>query len=66
MKPVDALKAATSVDADLLGVADRTGSLEAGKLADVVACAGNPEQNIRQVEKMRFVMKDGVVYKNDQ
>ena len=46
-----------------LGVADRTGSLEAGKLADIVACSGNPEENIRQVEHIRFVMKEGVVYR---
>ena len=60
MKPVDALKAGTSLDAELLGVADRTGTLEAGKLADIVACPGNPEENIRQVEHIRFVMKEGV------
>ena len=63
MKPIDALKAGTSLDAELLGVADRTGSLEAGKFADIVACPGNPEENIRQVEKIRFVMKEGVVYR---
>jgi imidazolonepropionase-like amidohydrolase len=64
MKPIDALKAGTTVDAELLGVADRTGALEAGKLADIVACPGNPEENIRQVEKIFFVMKEGVVYRN--
>jgi imidazolonepropionase-like amidohydrolase len=64
MKPIDALKAGTSVDAQLLGIADRTGTLETGKLADIVACPGNPEQNIRQVEKVFFVMKEGVVYRN--
>jgi len=63
MKPVAALKAGTSVDAELLGIADRTGTLEAGKLADIVACPGNPEQNIRQVEKVFFVMKEGVIYR---
>jgi imidazolonepropionase-like amidohydrolase len=63
MKPIDALKAGTSLDAELLGVADRTGSLEAGKFADIVSCAGNPEENIRQVEKIHFVMKEGVVYR---
>lgn len=66
MKPVDALKAGTSLDAELLGVADRTGTLETGKLADIVACPGNPETEIRQVEKVRFVMKEGVVYRNGQ
>ena len=63
MKPIDALKAGTSLDAELLGVADRTGSLEAGKFADIVACPGNPEENIRLVEKIQFVMKEGVVYR---
>lgn len=62
MKPADALKAGTSVDAEELGVADR-GTLEAGKLADIVACPGNPLENIRQMEKIEFVMKDGVVYR---
>ena len=65
MKPADALKAATSVDAGLLGIAQRTGTLEPGKLADIVACPGNPLEDIRQVEKVRFVMKDGVVFRQD-
>jgi imidazolonepropionase-like amidohydrolase len=65
MKPVDALKAATSGDAQLLGVEDRTGTLEPGKLADIVGVPGNPLESIGQVEKVRFVMKDGVVYRKD-
>jgi len=64
MKPVDALKAGTSADADLLGIADLTGTLEAGKLADIVACPGNPEESIRVVEKVFFVMRDGIVFRN--
>ena len=63
MAPIAALKAGTSVDADLLGVADRLGSLEPGKIADVIACGGNPERDIRVVEKISFVMKEGVIYK---
>ena len=63
MKPLDAIKAGTSVDAELIGVADRTGSLEVGKLADLVAAPGNPEQDIHQLQRVSFVMKDGVVYK---
>jgi imidazolonepropionase-like amidohydrolase len=66
MKPVNALKAGTSVDADLLGLADRIGTLEVGKLADVVAVPGNPETDIRQAQKVLFVMKEGVVYRNDK
>jgi len=66
MKPVDALKAGTSVDAELLGLADKIGSLEAGKSADIVAVPGNPLQDIRQTEHVLFVMKEGVIYKNDR
>ena len=66
MKPVDALRAATSLDADLLGVADRLGSLETGKIADVVAAPGDPTRDIAAAQKVFFVMKDGVVYRNDR
>lgn len=66
MKPIDALKAGTSMDAELLGLADKIGTLEAGKLADVVAVPGDPAQNIRQTEHVFFVMKEGVIYRNDR
>jgi len=66
MKPIDALKAGTSTDADLLGLADNIGTLEPGKFADVVAVPGDPTQNIRQTEHVFFVMKEGVIYKNEK
>jgi imidazolonepropionase-like amidohydrolase len=66
MKPAAALRAGTSADADLLGIADKVGSLEAGKFADVVAVPGDPLQNIRQTEHVFFVMKEGVIYKNEK
>lgn len=66
MKPIDALKAGTSGDAELLGLADKIGTLEAGKLADVVAVPGDPLEDIRQTEHVFFVMKEGVTYKNDR
>jgi imidazolonepropionase-like amidohydrolase len=65
MQPLAALKAGTSADADLLGLADKIGTLEAGKFADVVAVPGNPLENIRQTEHVFFVMKEGVIYKNE-
>jgi imidazolonepropionase-like amidohydrolase len=65
MKPIDALKAGTSADAKLLNIADRTGSLEVSKFADVVAVPGDPTQNIRATEHVLFVMKEGTIYKND-
>ena len=66
MSPLDALRAGTSADADLLGIANRLGTLEPGKLADIVVMPGDPIQNIRQTEKVFFVMKEGVVYKNER
>jgi len=64
MKPVDALKAGTSVDAQLLGLFEKTGSLEAGKWADIVVVPGNPADDIHATEKVMFVMKEGTVFKN--
>lgn len=66
MKPIDALKAGTSVDAELIGVADRTGTLEPGKFADVVAVPGNPADDIKVAQKVLFVMKEGQIYRNDR
>jgi imidazolonepropionase-like amidohydrolase len=66
MKPIAALKAGTSADADLLGLADKIGTLESGKLADVVAVPGNPAENIRQTEHVFFVMKEGTIFKNEK
>jgi imidazolonepropionase-like amidohydrolase len=65
MKPVDALLSATSVDADLLGVADKLGTLEKGKLADVIAMPGDPTRDITATERVFFVMKDGKIVKNE-
>ena len=66
LSPVAALKAGTSVDAELFGVADRLGTLEVGKLADVVAVPGDPVVDIRQTEKVFFVMKEGTIYRNSR
>jgi len=66
MKPIDALKAGTSNDAELLGLASTIGTLETGKLADVVEVPGDPTQSMRQTEHVFFVMKEGVVYKNEK
>jgi imidazolonepropionase-like amidohydrolase len=65
MKPADALRT-IGVDAELLRWGNRIGALEAGKIADVVAVAGNPLENIRVTEKVFFVMKEGAVFRNDR
>ncbi|MBI2687896.1 MAG: amidohydrolase family protein [Acidobacteria bacterium] len=64
MKPIDALRAATSVDAELFGVASDLGTLENGKIADVVAVPGNPVEDIAKTRNVFFVMKDGKIVKN--
>ncbi len=66
MKPMDALRSAASADAELLGLADKIGTLQTGKLADVVAVPGDPVENIRKTEQVFFVMKEGVIYKNER
>jgi imidazolonepropionase-like amidohydrolase len=63
MKPLAALRAATSVDAKLLGVDDKLGALEPGRLADVIAVPGDPSRDITALERVSFVMKEGVIYK---
>ena len=65
VSPMAALKTPTSVDAELFGLADQLGALEPGKLADVVAVPGDPAVDICVTEKVLFVMKGGVVYRND-
>ena len=66
MTPAQSLRAGTSVAADLLGVANKLGSLESGKLADIVAVPGNPLDNIKVTGSVMFVMKEGVIYRNDR
>ncbi|MFZ5972857.1 MAG: amidohydrolase family protein [Bacteroidota bacterium] len=65
MPAIDALLAAMQVNADILGVGDKIGSIEKGKLADIVAVDEDPTKNIKTMEKVTFVMKDGVVYKSE-
>jgi imidazolonepropionase-like amidohydrolase len=60
MTPMQAIESATRVAAELLDMSDRVGTLEPGKLADLVAVPGNPLQDITAMERVSFVMKDGV------
>jgi len=63
MKPMDAIKAATINAAELLGMKDQLGSIEAGKIADIIAVDGDPLKDIQAFGKVIFVMKEGIVYK---
>jgi imidazolonepropionase-like amidohydrolase len=65
MTPLQALQAATVSGAELLQWSDRIGTIEPGKFADIIAMGGDPIHDITAIEKVGFVMKDGVVFKND-
>lgn len=61
MTPINALKSATANDAELLGIGEKVGTLEKGKLADVIAVPGDPTTDITATEQVSFVMKEGKI-----
>jgi imidazolonepropionase-like amidohydrolase len=63
--PLAALTAATRVNAEILGWSDRVGTVEAGKWADVIAVPGDPLRDISVMDRVAFVMKGGVIYRED-
>ncbi len=64
LPPIEALKTATGNAADLLGIAQKLGTLEKGKLADVIAMPGDPTADITATERVSFVMKEGRIIRN--
>jgi imidazolonepropionase-like amidohydrolase len=64
MAPIDALKSATSNDAELLGIGQKIGMLERGKLADIIAMQGDPTADITATEHVSLVMKEGKIIRN--
>ena len=65
MSPMDAIRSATTVAAELLQSEADLGAVEAGKYADIIAVDGDPLGNIAELEQVKFVMKNGQVYKNE-
>jgi imidazolonepropionase-like amidohydrolase len=65
MQPLDVIRAITTNAAEMLGWQDRVGAIEPGKFADLVAVSGDPIADIHELERVRFVMKDGQVVRND-
>jgi imidazolonepropionase-like amidohydrolase len=63
--PMSAIVSATSLNAEILGWSDRVGTLERGKLADVIAVSGDPLRDITQLQRVTFVMKGGAVYRSE-
>jgi len=65
MTPMQAIRSGTIVPAELLGWSDKIGTIEAGKWADLVAVSGDPLRDITDLQRVKFVMKGGAVYKNE-
>jgi imidazolonepropionase-like amidohydrolase len=65
LSPLEAIRAATTNAAELMGWQDKVGSIEPGKYADVIAVSGDPIANVGELEHVKFVMKDGAIVKND-
>ncbi|MET0298592.1 MAG: amidohydrolase family protein [Flavitalea sp.] len=66
MPAMETIQAATLSAAELIGVTEILGSIEKGKLADIVAVDGDPIKDIQAMGRVKFVMKDGLIYKNEQ
>ncbi|QOR76464.1 MAG: amidohydrolase family protein [Thermoflavifilum sp.] len=66
MSPLDVLRSATSVNADVFHIADRVGRIRPGLLADLVAVKGNPAEHIQDIRQVQLVMKDGIIYRKPQ
>jgi imidazolonepropionase-like amidohydrolase len=65
MKPIEAIQAATTNAAELMGWSNQVGSVQTGRFADIIAVEGDPLADISALERVRFVMKDGKVVRNN-
>jgi imidazolonepropionase-like amidohydrolase len=63
MKPIDILRSATSINADVFGYGDKIGRIRKGLIADIIAVEGDPTIDIKNIRKIKLVIKDGVIYK---
>ena len=63
--PMSAIVSATSLNAEILGWSDRVGTLERGKFADLIAVAGDPLRDMTELQRVKFVMKGGIVYRDE-
>jgi imidazolonepropionase-like amidohydrolase len=65
LQPLEAIRAATTNAAELMGWSEKVGSIEPGKFADVIAVSGDPIADIGELEHVKFVMKGGTIVKNE-
>ena len=66
MKPIDVLKSATSVNADVFKINESVGRIRPGLYADIIAVQGNPSINIHDIRNLKLVMKNGFIYVSNQ
>ena len=62
MPPIEVLRSATSINADVFGYGDKIGRIKKGLLADIIAVQGDPSINIHSIREVEFIMKDGKIY----
>jgi imidazolonepropionase-like amidohydrolase len=62
MKPMEVLRSATAVNADVFGIADKLGRIRQGLLADLIAVEGDPSLDMKNIRKVKLVMKNGEIF----
>ncbi len=65
MKPIDVLKSSTSINADVFGYGNKIGRIKKDLFADIIAVDGDPSIDIKNIRKIKLVMKDGAIYKKE-
>jgi imidazolonepropionase-like amidohydrolase len=66
MKPIDVLRSSTSINADVFGYGDKIGRIKKDLFADIIAVEGDPSSDIKNIRKIKLVMKDGVIYRSEK
>ena len=66
MKPIDVLKSSTSINADVFGYGDKIGRIKKDLFADIIAVEGDPSSDIKNIRKIKLVIKDGVIYRDEK
>jgi len=66
MKPIDVLRSSTSINADVFGYGDKIGRIKKDLVADIIAVTGDPSSDIKDIRKIKLVIRDGVIYRSEK
>jgi len=66
MKPIDVLRSSTSINADVFRYGDKIGRIKKDLFADIIAVNGDPSSDIKDIRKIKFVMKNGLIYRSEK